>query len=314
MTVMPPSMDATADSERLLSIGDLAHATGIAPDTLRAWERRYGRPEAVRLPSGHRRYTPEHVRWLRRVAEALSRGHRPAKIVRLADDDLTDLLEADPGDAPPPAAITQLLAAIAAADLAGTRKALLLELDRLGPRGLVRDRVAPLLHAVGRAWADGDISIRHEHLASEAVAETLRIAREQSPTPTEGPILALATLPEEGHALGLQMVAIECAAHSVRARVLGPDMPLEEIVAAAREVSADAVGISVSLATGGVATDRHLARLRRQLPESVRLVVGGTGARGVRRGPHGIEYAAREGVLDAWLADLADTHRTQAED
>ena len=36
MSAMPPSMDAAGNGERLLSIGDLAHATGIAPDTLRA--------------------------------------------------------------------------------------------------------------------------------------------------------------------------------------------------------------------------------------------------------------------------------------
>ena len=42
--------------------------TGIGRDTLRVWERRYGRPEPIRLPSGHRRYTAEQIRWLRRVA------------------------------------------------------------------------------------------------------------------------------------------------------------------------------------------------------------------------------------------------------
>ena len=74
------------------SIGDLAAATAIAPATIRVWERRYGRPRPVRLPSGHRRYSDEDVTWLRRVAEALARGHRPLRVVSLDDHALDALL------------------------------------------------------------------------------------------------------------------------------------------------------------------------------------------------------------------------------
>jgi len=44
-----------------LSIGDLARATGIAAATLRAWETRHGFPQPLRLRSGHRRYSQDHV-------------------------------------------------------------------------------------------------------------------------------------------------------------------------------------------------------------------------------------------------------------
>jgi methanogenic corrinoid protein MtbC1 len=176
----------------------------------------------------------------------------------------------------------------------------------------VRERVGPFLIAVGRAWADGEICVRHEHVAAEVVGDVLRLAREHGPSPRRGPLLVLTTLPEERHALGVQMVAVECRAQGVRTRVLGPDTPLEEIASIAREVGADAVGVSVSLATGGVKTDRQLAELRRRLPTDVRLLVGGAGARGVRRGPQGIEYALDWDVLEAWLKDLVDTHRRKA--
>ena len=55
----------------LYSIGRAASVVGIAPATLRMWERRYGTPIPVRLPSGHRRYTGDQVRWLKRVTEAM---------------------------------------------------------------------------------------------------------------------------------------------------------------------------------------------------------------------------------------------------
>ena len=62
--------------DRHYSIGEIAERTGITVDTVRVWERRYGRPVPVRLPSGHRRYTEDHLVWLRRVAEALALGRR----------------------------------------------------------------------------------------------------------------------------------------------------------------------------------------------------------------------------------------------
>ncbi|MDJ0522022.1 MAG: MerR family transcriptional regulator, partial [Planctomycetota bacterium] len=67
---MARSTDTNADAgtdANLHSIGEVAEATGLTPETLRIWERRYGRPVAVRLPSGHRRYTDEQIVWLRRV-------------------------------------------------------------------------------------------------------------------------------------------------------------------------------------------------------------------------------------------------------
>jgi DNA-binding transcriptional MerR regulator len=44
-----------------LSIGDLARATGVTTATLRAWESRHGFPRPLRLRSGHRRYSQDHV-------------------------------------------------------------------------------------------------------------------------------------------------------------------------------------------------------------------------------------------------------------
>ncbi|HEX5917314.1 MAG TPA: DICT sensory domain-containing protein [Nocardioides sp.] len=44
-----------------LSIGDLAHRTGVPISTLRSWEKRYGFPEPRRQGGGHRRYSEADV-------------------------------------------------------------------------------------------------------------------------------------------------------------------------------------------------------------------------------------------------------------
>jgi DICT domain-containing protein len=60
--VPPPSRsrDRTG-AGRLLTIGELARATGLPTATLRSWEERHGFPEPIRLASGHRRYPPATV-------------------------------------------------------------------------------------------------------------------------------------------------------------------------------------------------------------------------------------------------------------
>src|SRR5271154_5123901 len=79
-------------SEPRLSIGAVAKATGFSPDTLRVWQKRYGFPIPRRKPSGHRLYSTADVRRLRRISEALARGHRPGQVVPLAEPRLESLL------------------------------------------------------------------------------------------------------------------------------------------------------------------------------------------------------------------------------
>jgi DICT domain-containing protein len=50
-----------ANGRAALTIGDLAHRTGVPISTLRSWEKRYGFPEPSRQPGGHRRYNEGDV-------------------------------------------------------------------------------------------------------------------------------------------------------------------------------------------------------------------------------------------------------------
>ena len=54
-------MAVPVPGDRVLTIGDLAERTGLAPATLRSWESRYGFPRPVRLAGGHRRYAERDV-------------------------------------------------------------------------------------------------------------------------------------------------------------------------------------------------------------------------------------------------------------
>ena len=98
---------AGRDAAAWLSIGALSRATGVAVETLRTWESRYGFPVPERKPSGHRVYPLSAVPRLRRIAQALALGHRAGQVVAASDGALGQLLAAAPAtagdDAAPPA-------------------------------------------------------------------------------------------------------------------------------------------------------------------------------------------------------------------
>lgn len=77
----------------LLTIGDLAERTGLAPATLRVWESRHGFPRPVRLESGHRRYDERDVDLVQQVLRRRDSGSRlevAIAAVALAQASVTD--------------------------------------------------------------------------------------------------------------------------------------------------------------------------------------------------------------------------------
>ena len=110
------------------------------------------------------------------------------------------------------------------------------------------------LFAVGEAWGREELGIRHVHLVTEVVEDHLRalrvdIAARRRELPAAK--FVLASLPGEQHELGLLMTAVPCEERGVSVCLIG-STPLVEIARTAQEVVADAVVISVSLASAGV--------------------------------------------------------------
>ena len=191
----------------LLSIGDICSETGLSADVVRVWERRYGFPVPVRLPSGHRRYRQEDLHRLRLMAEAVAQGHRPALVVRSGEAALKRLLI--PRDNP---GVERLFEAARAMDTEGLRGLLRESIEQLGWKPFLQQVVAPLLDRVGMAWAEGTIDIPHEHLVTEVLEDLLRQLRLECRTLPGRSSVLLSTLPGERPRLGLLMAALELAA------------------------------------------------------------------------------------------------------
>jgi methanogenic corrinoid protein MtbC1 len=185
--------------------------------------------------------------------------------------------------------------------------ALLADAATMGPLSFLEERMAPLTDAVGNAWACGAAAVHHEHFFTECAEDVIRAVRLPFEREARGPGVIFATLPGELHGLGLQMATLAAAAAGLRPHVLGTATPVQEIADAWVVRNADAIGISISLSTGGPSARRQLARLRETIPMTVPILLGGRGARRAHPSP---DFAIVEDLRQ--IADVARTLRARA--
>lgn len=250
--------------------------TGIPAETLRVWERRYGYPKPSRRPGGGRLYDAQDIVRLRLIASARAQGYRPSDVLALGDSEIARL-----GAPPQPAAtidIDQIIDDVRHERVERARNALRTHSVTLGPRAFVTDVATPLASALGAAWAKGTIEVRHEHLATALLSARLRVLLSTFEDSEEPPVVVLATLPGEVHALGLDLVAVYIASQRATPRLLGADTPPDQIAAAAKALGASVVGISVPLAPDPAKIRAQVDALARALPSRTELWIGGAAA------------------------------------
>lgn len=305
---MPEAAEHGTKGARL-SIGALSRATAIPVETLRTWESRYGFPVPERRPSGHRVYPLSTVPRLRRISEALARGHRAGQVVPVPDADLRRLLaaappaDAAPADSPSLAKgdVLPLLRLVESFESDRLTHALLSASARLGPLPFLETVVAPLLREVGDAWAKGRLQVRHEHFVSERLGDVLRSLRLPLEERAGGPLVVFSTLPGEAHGLGLQMAALVVASAGCRILYLGTETPVPDLVALTRDLGARALAVSVSASGRKPRTAALLRRVRGTLPRRTALLVGGEGAPAPSPG---VQVLADLRGLDGWAREI----------
>ena len=286
-------VNQASNMKDLITIGELSRMTGIAAPTLRIWEKRYGRPAAHRLPSGHRRYPREEVSRLKAIAQALDSGYRAGKVVCSTLDELKNLLGFElPDSSRVPQTqsaktdvtdndatlIDMWIDAIKRFDERSLTNGFHEEWNIRGPFNFVLSLAAPLIYRIGTAWECGEITIAQEHFASERLERCLSERWQRMSERREGPRVLLTTLPGDLHRLGLQMCAVITALTGARVMYLGPDTPVEEIVRTASGESVAAISISIAPNMDPGQVTGNLTKLRKHLDSNIEIAVGGTGA------------------------------------
>lgn len=109
------SQGRTSDREPLLAVAAVARRLGVAPATLRTWDRRYGLGPSEHTAGAHRRYTGADVERLMVMRRLTATGVAPADAARVA-------LDADPSAADQLVGASRTPAAVVEAALAAAAR------------------------------------------------------------------------------------------------------------------------------------------------------------------------------------------------
>jgi MerR family transcriptional regulator, light-induced transcriptional regulator len=250
-----------------LRIGELSRRSGVSPELLRAWERRYGLLQPSRSAGGLRLYSPDDLARVEAMQRHLGDGLAAAEAAELA-------ARTAQRDEPAPAAgKDELAAALQSFDEGAAHSLFDSLLARVSIDTVLRDVVVPYLHELGERWERGEVSIAQEHFASTLLrGRLLGLARGWSQG--IGPTAVLACAPGEQHDLGLLAFGIALRARGWRIVYLGTDTPIASVTDAVRTCKAD-------LAVVSAVNPRAFRRCAEELEELARLTrlcLGGAGA------------------------------------
>jgi MerR family transcriptional regulator, light-induced transcriptional regulator len=279
-------------------IGALARRLGVAPATLRDWERRYGIGPGARSAGGHRRYGPADIARIEYMRRLVLDGMPPGEAARAA-------LASEPPVAQAPTAEPDLAAwgsggrslplpgqlpqarglARAAFALDGPAIAAMLEraLDASGVVPTWEQLAMPVLIAIGERTAASGNCIDVEHLLSTQLLAALAMRVGRLAEPLNARTVLLACADGEEHTLPLYALAAALAERGVRTTMLGARTPAPALADAISRIGPAAAFVwSQTAETGDPAKLTGLARQRPPL----RLVTAGPGWRGTPPGGH----------------------------
>lgn len=263
--------------------------TGLSKDVIRIWERRYQAISPERTETGRRVYADADISRLLKLKMAMARGWRIGEIAQLSDSELEEMLASDsalekngpeiiPDPGPEGVYLERCLSAIETMDpvklgsiLASASVAMTLPL-------LLERLVAPLMTEIGRRWHTGRLRIGHEHMASSVIRSFLDNLRESANMQADGPTILVTTPSGQNHEMGALMAAVAAGAAGWRTIYLSPNLPAQDIVAAATQVEARAVALSLVYPADDPRIEGQLRFIADYLPSNTRMIVGGQAA------------------------------------
>jgi methanogenic corrinoid protein MtbC1 len=140
---------------------------------------------------------------------------------------------------------------------------------------LLEEVVVPLLRKIGDLWLEGQMKIVHEHMATCIVRSLIWDMLRSTIPPDDAPAIFIATPAGQWHELGALMIAVAAADMGWKVAYFGPNLPAEEIAAAADQLSVSLIGLSIMYQSEEYSLVNELQKLRRFLSQNIGILLGG---------------------------------------
>jgi DNA-binding transcriptional MerR regulator len=222
--------------------------TGLKPDTLRAWERRYNLPRPERTEGGHRLYSRrdiDTVKWLvSRQKEGLSISHAAEMWFRIESQDRDPLAESVKSTVTfEPAKEYSIfssgemmnelqqdwLLACTSFNESEAERILAQSFAVFPPESVCIELLQKSLAQIGERWYQGDISVQQEHFASELAIRRIESLIAAAPAPIHRGRLLIACPRDEEHTFASLLLTYLLRRSGWEATFLGANVPLEQL-------------------------------------------------------------------------------------
>jgi MerR family transcriptional regulator, light-induced transcriptional regulator len=283
------------DMEKLYKypIKVVSQMTGLSVFVIRAWEKRYNVVTPSRTDTNRRLYSEEDIEKLKLLNNAVQKGYNIGGVANLSIDELRSILEQKP---PINSAAEKDLSTETFTDLGITINScieaiknydgkmletiLLKSSAKMSQPQLIEHLIVPLVYKIGDLWQDGYIRTANEHLASPVIRSFLVNLIDRNKFYENSPIIVSATPSGQEHEFGALIAGVVAASLGWKVIYLGPNLPLEEIIAVTVNMKAKVVSLSIVYPNDDPQLRKDLLNLKRILPNNISIIVGGRAADG----------------------------------
>ena len=216
--------------------------TGLKPDTLRAWERRYGMPQPQRTAGGHRLYSQYDIDTLKWMVDRQNEGlsiSRAMEMWRQLEAEGQDPFQAMASSQPP---IIETIASSPTGDvLKNVRQAWIsacMQFDEAQSEQILSQAFAmyPVdtvcfevlqkgLAEVGEGWYRGEVTVQQEHFISELAIRRMETLIATSPSPVRPGRVLIGCPPQEEHIFSTLLLTLLLRRRGWDVIYLGANVP-----------------------------------------------------------------------------------------
>ena len=232
--------------------------TGIAADTLRAWERRYGLPTPQRTQGGHRLYSDYDIETIKWLMDRQNEGLSISRAVDLWNEQIASGSDPLAGVtspshtsplAVPPASPDSTLTSLRAEWINActdfdevTAEQILNQAFSLFPiEAVCTEIIQKGMSDIGSLWYENKLSVQQEHFASGLAMRRLDALLSAAPAPTRKETILVGCPANEWHTFTPLLISLFLRRRGYRVIYLGANVPSDRFVDTVIDTKADLV-------------------------------------------------------------------------
>jgi len=226
----------------MYSIKAITSLTGLTPETLRAWERRYDCVSPNRSSNGRRTYSQADLEKLKLLVHLTRQGHAISKIANLDCEALAQFQQhTEPQTSDNQTILCdQIIDALKNYQIEYCEQLLKRGLLAFSPLDYARQILLPTLQRVGMLWHEDKINIAQEHMFSSCVKRIVLTMVNNLHQPSKmNPSMLFATPSGEPHEFGILISCLLAASQQYTCYYVGADLPAKDILDACKHLKPD---------------------------------------------------------------------------